>query len=217
VTPRIVVLAAPSGGGKTTIAKALVAARPDVGFSVSATTRPARPGEREGEAYHFVSRDEFARRRAAGEFLESAEYAGHWYGTLRSEIERLFAAGKHVLLDIEIKGARQVRQHGQYGPRCVAVFILPPGAKQLASRLSDRRTDSPAKVRRRLELAREEIREANEFDYVIVNDDLRQAIAAVARLIDGAQDVPPRPDRFENLVRELEDQLGTAIAMMDRS
>src|SRR3989449_8084170 len=94
------VLSAPSGGGETTIARALLAERPDVGYSVSATTRPPRPGEQDGQAYHFLSRAEFARRRRAGEFLESAQYAGEWYGTLKSEVDRILRSGRHALLDI---------------------------------------------------------------------------------------------------------------------
>lgn len=212
MTPRIVVLAAPSGGGKTTIARALMARRPDVGFSISATTRAPRPGERDGEAYFFVTREEFARRRAAGAFVESAEYAGNWYGTLRSEIERLFAARKHVLLDIEIQGARQVRRHEAFGTRCVAIFILPPSAQALAGRLSDRQTESPATVRNRLELARQEIRAADQdFDFVIVNDDLPQAVAVASEIIDDVPGVPRRPQGFAALVRGLDDDLASAI------
>jgi len=126
VTRAVVILSAPSGGGKTTIAQRLLRERPaDLGYSVSATTRPPRPGEQDGQAYHFLSRAEFERRRAAGEFLECAEYAGHLYGTLRSEVERVLNSGRHVVMDIEIEGARQVRAAYPW-PRSISVFILPP-------------------------------------------------------------------------------------------
>jgi guanylate kinase len=110
VKPFLLVLSSPSGGGKTSIAKNLLQGRDDLGYSVSVTTRPMREGEREGVDYHFVPHEEFVRRREAGEFLESATYGGHLYGTLRAEIERLFARGKHAVLDIEIEGARQIRR-----------------------------------------------------------------------------------------------------------
>src|SRR6266496_5507994 len=110
-SPRVVVLAAPSGGGKTTIARELVTRHPDLfGYSVSATTRKARAGEQDGAAYHFLTRDEFLGRRDAGAFLEWAPYAGELYGTLRSEVERVLASGRHVVLDVEVQGARQVRK-----------------------------------------------------------------------------------------------------------
>jgi len=110
VRPLLVVLSSPSGGGKTSIARQLLAARPDVGYSVSATTRPPRSGEQDGRDYHFLPRNEFERRVAAGEFVEHAAYGGNLYGTLRAEIERIFAARKHAVLDIEVEGARQIRQ-----------------------------------------------------------------------------------------------------------
>src|SRR2546430_5028807 len=124
-TPRVVVLAAPSGGGKTTIARELVTRHPDLfGYSVSATTRKARPGERDGAAYHFLTRDEFLRRRDAGEFLEWAPYAGELYGTLRSEVERVLASEQHGGVVVEVQGARQVRQ-ADPRPGSLATFVIP--------------------------------------------------------------------------------------------
>jgi len=189
VTPRVVVLSAPSGGGKTTIANRLRSQRPaEFDCSISATTREPRPGEREGQAYFFLSRDEFARRRDAGEFLEWAEYAGHWYGTLRSEVERIRGGGRHVLLDIDVQGARQVRQVYPF-PQSVALFVVPPTPRVLIERLRTRRTESPAQVGARLEIAVREVQVALRdaargavFDHVVVNDELEQVVDEVAHL-----------------------------------
>ena len=211
MTPRIVVLAAPSGGGKTTIAKALVAGRADVGFSVSATTRAPRPGEKNGAAYYFVSREEFARRRAAGEFVESAEYAGNLYGTLKSELARLNAAGRHALLDIEIDGARQVRW-AYPPPQSVSLFIIPPDSAALLERLRGRKSETGAVLARRLERAVEELREAPRFDYVVVNDDLDRAVAEVAAIIDGKRPLPQQrsglDQALDTLARDLAREAG---------
>ena len=152
--PFLLVLSSPSGGGKTSIAKNLLQARDDLGYSVSATTRPMREGEREGVDYHFLSRSEFLRRREAGEFIESATYGGQLYGTLRSEIERLFARGRHAVLDIEIEGARQIRASF---PNSLHVFVLPPSADVLVQRLTGRNTEPPEVVRERITRAADEL------------------------------------------------------------
>jgi len=185
VTRAVVILSAPSGGGKTTIAQRLLRERPaDLGYSVSATTRPPRPGEQDGQAYHFLSRAEFERRRAAGEFLECAEYAGHLYGTLRSEVERVLNSGRHVVMDIEIEGARQVRAAYPW-PRSISVFILPPSVDELLDRLRERRSESPADLAARLRRAVEEVGAAAEFDYRVVNDRLDDAVLEIGAIIDG--------------------------------
>ena len=202
MTPRVVILAAPSGGGKTTIAHELIGRRRDVGFSVSATTRQPRSNERDGVDYHFLTRAEFERRVAAGEFLEWAEYAGNLYGTLKREVDRVLAAGRHVLLDIEVQGARQVlRTYPK--PRSIEIFILPPSGKEWLRRLLDRRTESPETLAPRLRQAVAEIREAPEWTHVVVNDELDAAVAEVSRIIDEDGAVPHRPSRLTSLVGEL--------------
>ena len=174
-------LSSPSGGGKSTIARHLLEAREDVTYSVSATTRGMRPGEEDGRDYHFLDRAEFERRVGAGDFAEWAEYGGNLYGTLRAEIERGLASGRHVVLDIEVAGSRQVRERF---PEAVQVFVLPPSAAVLAQRLRGRRTEDPATVRRRLAIASAELASAGEYEYVVVNDDVVDAVAQVAAILD---------------------------------
>ncbi|MBE0591503.1 MAG: guanylate kinase [Gemmatimonadales bacterium] len=182
MSPRLVILSAPSGGGKTTIARRLEASRRDVGFSVSATTRTPRANEREGVDYYFFPREEFLRRTEAGEFLEWAEYAGHLYGTLTAEVDRLFARGKHVLLDIEVQGAEQVRRRRK---DALAIFILPPSADELVRRLAGRRSETREQLARRIAQADRELEAALGYDRVVVNDDLDGAVEAVSGFIDG--------------------------------
>jgi guanylate kinase len=153
-----------------------------VTYSVSATTRPIRPGETDGSSYHFLDRGEFERRVAAGAFVEWAEYGGHRYGTLRAEIEQGLAQGKHVVLDIEVAGARQVRAKF---PNSVHVFVLPPSAPVLVQRLRGRKTEDPAAVTQRLTIASEELLAAREYEYAVVNDDVVDAVAQVAAILDG--------------------------------
>ena len=177
----LLILSSPSGAGKTTISRALLAAREDLGFSISATTRAPRPGERDGVDYHFLSREAFDRRRAAGAFLEWAEYGGQLYGTLLAEVERVQAEGRHVILDIEVQGARQVRERRT---DVVSIFILPPSAEELLARLGGRGTDRSADLERRLRRAVAELDEALGYDYLVVNDDRTQAVAEVAAIVD---------------------------------
>ena len=171
----------PSGVGKGTLIRALMERVPGLELSVSATTRAPRPGEVDGYAYHFLTQEEFARRVEGGDFLEHAAYAGNRYGTLRSELER---EAPVVVLEVEIQGARQVREAL---PDAVRTFIEPPSVEDLRRRLEGRGHDAPADVESRLEVAREELAAAPEFEHRIVNDDLDRAtdelVALVAKIV----------------------------------
>ena len=181
----LLVLSAPSGGGKTTIAKKLLQVRNDLGYSVSATTRAMRNGEKEGVDYHFLKRPEFERRRDAHEFLEWAEYGGQLYGTLKREIDGIFAEGHHAVLDIDIEGARQIRKNLS---NSLQVFVLPPSAEVLMERLTRRNTENRELLRKRLTRASEELAAVAEYDYAIVNEDLDTAVAQVSAILDGKAD-----------------------------
>lgn len=173
MTPFLLVLSSPSGGGKTTIARRLRDRRTDVACSVSGTTRAPRAGEVDGEAYHFLARAEFERRRDRGEFLEWAEYGGNLYGTLRAEVDRILGSGRHAVLAIDLEGARQVRRSA---PGSVHVFVLPPSGEVLVERLVSRATEAPEALRRRLRRAAEEVEAAGEYDYIVENDNLEHAV-----------------------------------------
>ena len=181
MNPFPVILSAPSGGGKTTIARELLRQRDDLGYSVSCTTRQPRPGEVDGRDYYFLSRSEFARRRAQGEFAESAEVHGNLYGTLRSEVERVLASGRHVVMDIDVQGATQfVRAF----PQSATIFVLPPSAEVLLDRLRRRQTESKEELSKRLLSALQELQAVEGYEYVVVNDDLAKAVHRVSAIID---------------------------------
>jgi guanylate kinase len=207
VKPFLLVLSSPSGGGKTTIARRLLDARADVGYSVSATTRAPRSGEVEGRDYHFLSRAEFERRLGAEDFLEHAAYGGNLYGTLRSEIERIFAAGRHAVLDIEVEGSRQIRRSL---PDAVHVFVLPPSGAELVRRLEGRNTEDAAAVRRRLEHAAQELASVGEYDYAIVNDDLARAVTQVSAILDAETKRVARQNGLSELVAGLRAEIERA-------
>jgi len=176
-----VILSAPSGAGKTTIAKALLKSRKDLGYSVSCTTRQPRDGEIPGKDYYFLSRTEFLTKRERGEFAESAEVHGNLYGTLRSEVIRVLGSGKHVLMDIDVQGAAQFTR---VFPQSVTIFILPPSADVLLSRLKLRQSESAQQLADRLQSALQELQSVDEYEYVVVNDNLEQAIQRVDAIID---------------------------------
>jgi guanylate kinase len=177
---KVFVITGPSGVGKGTLIRGLLERVPGLELSVSATTRPPRPSERPGVDYHFMSPDEFERRAAAGEFVEHVTYASNRYGTLRSELERRLQAGVAVVLEIEVQGARQVRDAV---PEAIAVFIAPPSLAALRARLAGRGTDDPAGVEERLRTAKEELAAQPEFAHVVINDQLEQATAELAAIV----------------------------------
>ena len=172
----MLVITGPSGVGKGTLIRALLERCPQMELSVSATTRAPRPGEQDGREYHFLSPEEFRRLVERGEFVEHAVYAGHSYGTLRSELERP-ATG--IVLEIDLQGARQVRERL---PGAVQVFIAPPSLDDLRARLEQRASDSPEQIARRLELAPTELAARREFSRVVVNDDLDRAVQELVDL-----------------------------------
>jgi guanylate kinase len=197
VAPHIVILSAPSGGGKNTIANAIVARRKDTAYSVSATTRRPRDGEVEGQHYYFLSDEEFERRRANGEMLESAVYSEYRYGTLKAEVEGVLAGGQHALIDIEVEGARQLRER-QFN--VVTIFVLPPSAESLVARLGGRRSDTPEQLVERMRRAIDELAEVAHYDYVVVNDDLEKCVGEVSSIIDGhAEAIRAVPNLEERL------------------
>ena len=178
----VFVITGPSGVGKGTLIRTLREQLPELELAVSATTRQPRPGESDGVDYHFLTDDEFERRVEAGEFVEHARYSGRRYGTLREELEQRGAGNTPVLLEIEVQGARQIREAM---PEAVQVFIAPPSEEALRTRLVGRGTDSAEQVAARLETAREELEAQGEFGHVVVNDRLEDAVAELERLIRG--------------------------------
>jgi guanylate kinase len=189
---RVFVITGPSGVGKGTLIRGLMERLPRLELSVSATTRGPRPGEQDGVDYHFLSREQFDARVAAGEFVEHADYAGRSYGTLRSELERRVRAGVPVVLEIEVQGARQVREAM---PEAVQVFIAPPSLAALRTRLVGRGTDDAEEVERRLRVAEQELTAQPEFAHVVVNDRLDEALDRLVEIVRPSLDDPaPVPD-----------------------
>lgn len=171
---KLVIISAPSGAGKTTIIKHLLHSDLNLEFSVSATTRSPRSGERDGEDYYFFSTEEFRKKIYNDEFIEWEEvYKDHFYGTLKSEIDRILKKGSHVIFDVDAKGGINLKN--KFGNQAVAIFIMPPSLSELEIRLKSRGKDSPEKIRMRVEKANGEMKLANHFDFVIINRELDSA------------------------------------------
>ena len=177
---KLIVISGPSGAGKSTVVFKAVAERSDICFSTSVTTRSPRPGEVDGKDYFFIDRERFAQMVERGELLEHAEYVSNCYGTPRAYVEQQLNKGLNVLLDIEIQGARQVHT---LMPEAVFIFVTPPSMEELRRRLELRGTDSPEVIASRLQRAREEYREADFYDYILINNDVDQAARELNAII----------------------------------
>jgi guanylate kinase len=184
---KVFVITGPSGVGKGTLIERLLERIPDLELSVSATTRSPRPGEVDGRDYHFLAPEDFDRRVAAGDFLEHATYSGNRYGTLREEVERRLAEGRSVVLEIEVQGARQVREAM---PEAVQIFIAPPSPEVLRERLEGRGTDSPEAIEDRLRTAETELEARDEFTHVVVNDEVQKAASELEGLVRDELSLP---------------------------
>jgi guanylate kinase len=208
VNPFPVVLSAPSGGGKTTVTKRLMAQRRDLAYSISCTTRAPRPGEVNGVDYHFLSDAEFAAKRDAGELAEWAVVHGRMYGTLKASVDGVIAGGRHLMMDIDVQGAEQF---AKAYPSAVTIFLLPPSMEVLVGRLEGRQTEAPEAFRTRLESALLELRAAERYQYVVVNDDLDATVARVSSIIDAEEVSHERihalAEQVAGLVQALEGQI----------
>jgi guanylate kinase len=194
----IYIVSAPSGSGKTTLLQSLLRTFTDLKFSISHTTRKPRGGERNGVEYFFVDRETFQSMADRGEFLEWAEYHGQLYGTTLAFVEREIAAGKDVILDIDVQGALQVKQKV---PDAKAIFILPPSFQELERRLKARMSETDEVIRRRLEIARREIRFYRDYDYIVINDVLENTVQVLECILRSSTALPARQqERIEEII-----------------
>ena len=212
--PFPIILSAPSGGGKTTIAQRLLEARDDIGYSVSATTRPPRAGEVEGMSYHFLTRTEFDAMAERGEFAEYANVHGNMYGTRRREVQRILATGKHVIMAIDVQGAAQF---AAAFPETVQIFVLPPSGATLLERLQGRGTESRPAVAQRLRDALVELCVVDRYDYIVVNDVVDRAVAEVSGIIDAEALRRERSTAHTALVPEIASVLERELSHLSSS
>lgn len=181
--PKLIIVSAPSGSGKTTIVRHLLSCFPSLAFSVSATSRKIRGGEQDGKDYFFISEDEFRNRIASGDLLEWQEvYSGSLYGTLKSEVERMMSEGKDVIFDVDVVGGLNIKK--EFGNRALSVFVKPPSVKIIEERLNCRNTDSAETIRNRVAKAEQELSYADRFDFVLVNDDLENAKQEISKVVE---------------------------------
>lgn len=181
--PKLIIVSAPSGSGKTTIVRHLLSCFPSLAFSVSATNRKIRGGEQDGKDYFFISEDEFRNRIASGDLLEWQEvYSGSLYGTLKSEVERMMSEGKDVIFDVDVVGGLNIKK--EFGNRALSVFVKPPSVKIIEERLNCRNTDSAETIRNRVAKAEQELSYADRFDFVLVNDDLENAKQEISKVVE---------------------------------
>ena len=211
MNPYPIILSSPSGAGKTTIARELLRRRSDVGYSISCTTRAPRAQETPGRDYYFLSRADFLKRREEGAFAESAEVHGNLYGTLRSEVEKVLRSGKHVLMDIDVQGAVQFKRAF---PQAVTIFVLPPSAGVLMDRLRGRQTETPETLIRRLQSALQELQAVDEYEYVVINDELDEAVQRVSSIIDAEvvsrQRIAGLRQQVAVLIEKLEEEIANS-------
>lgn len=182
---RLYVISGPSGAGKGTVVRGLLERRPDLVLSVSATTRPARPGERNGVHYVFITRTEFAARRERGEFLEWAEVYGNFYGTPRAPVDHALATGRAVVAELDIQGAQSVKRAK---PDAMLIFIEPPSFEDLVLRLRGRGTDDPETISKRVKAAYEEVKNKGQYDHIVVNDRIQDAVEQLVRILEQAHE-----------------------------
>ena len=179
---KLIIFSAPSGAGKTTIVHAMLERIPEIEFSISACSRPRRQNETEGKDYYFLGIDGFEKKIKEEAFLEWEEvYKDHYYGTLKSEVDRIWARGKHVIFDVDVYGGLNIKQ--QFPVQALAIFVMPPSVLVLEERLRKRSTDSEENIQKRMEKARHEINKAGEFDKIIINDDLDTAITEALKAV----------------------------------
>jgi guanylate kinase len=199
----VFIISAPSGSGKTTLIALLLTENPSLSFSISHTTRPPRPGERDGVEYFFISEQKFEQMIREERFVEWAEVHGHFYGTSREMLVQPEKENRDVILDIDVQGAAQVRQKM---PEAISIFILPPSYEALKTRLLTRQKDKQEVMLKRLENARNEIRRYSEFDYIIINDDLETASKSLSSIIDSSNSLREKQiDRIEAILRSFEE------------